>query len=53
MIDLVKKCFPEQYPAWEKKLARMIPSFGTQLNESRKATERELDSTARGLQLIR
>lgn len=32
MIDLLKKCFPEQFSAWEPKLREAIPSFGTQVN---------------------
>ncbi|WP_291048103.1 malate:quinone oxidoreductase [Herbiconiux sp.] len=53
MIDLVARCFPEQYPVWEKKLAAMIPSFGTKLNDTRKAAEKSLESTARVLELTR
>jgi malate dehydrogenase (quinone) len=53
MIDLVKKCFPEQYPTWEKTLAKMIPSFGTKLNANRRATEKELAATGKVLELSR
>ena len=53
MIDLVARCFPEQYPVLEKKLAAMIPSFGTKLNDTRKAAEKSLESTARVLELTR
>jgi malate dehydrogenase (quinone) len=53
MIDLVKRCFPEQYPAWEKELAKMIPSFGKKLNVDRKATMKELESTSETLALTR
>ncbi|MDO9396529.1 MAG: malate:quinone oxidoreductase, partial [Herbiconiux sp.] len=46
MVDLMARCFPEQYPGWEKTLAKMIPSFGTKLNDSRKAAEKSIASTA-------
>jgi malate dehydrogenase (quinone) len=53
MIDLVKRCFPQQYPAWEKTLAEMIPSFGTALNKNRKTAAHELESTSKALDLAR
>jgi malate dehydrogenase (quinone) len=53
MIDLVQRCFPDEYPAWEKKLARMIPSFGTKLNEKKAAAEASLEQTAAALELTR
>jgi malate dehydrogenase (quinone) len=36
MIDLIKKCFPEQVKteAWQSKFKEMIPSFGQLLNEN-------------------
>jgi malate dehydrogenase (quinone) len=35
MIELITKCFPEQYnsPEWQGKLKEMIPSFGQKLND--------------------
>lgn len=35
MLELIGKCFPEQYksPEWQEKLKEMIPSFGQKLNE--------------------
>jgi malate dehydrogenase (quinone) len=53
MIDLLKRCFPDQYPGWEKQLSTMIPSFGTRLNDSKKASKRALESTAKVLTLTR
>ncbi len=53
MIDLMKRCFPEQYPAWEKTLEKLIPSLGTKLNENKKASEKTLESTAAVLELTR
>jgi malate dehydrogenase (quinone) len=36
MIDLIKKCFPEEVKteAWQTKFKQMIPSFGQSLNEN-------------------
>jgi malate dehydrogenase (quinone) len=35
MIDLIKKCFPEDFGStkWQTKLKEMIPSFGLRLND--------------------
>lgn len=53
MIDLVKRCFPVEYPAWEKTLHTLIPSFGTKLNVDKKASEKTITSTAAVLELTR
>ncbi|WP_407933054.1 malate:quinone oxidoreductase [Herbiconiux daphne] len=53
MIDLVKRCFPQQYPEWEKKLGKLIPSFGTKLNENKRQAEKAIESTAKVLELER
>ena len=34
MIEVIKKCYPEQLPAWEAKLKEMIPSYGQKLVEN-------------------
>jgi malate dehydrogenase (quinone) len=36
MVELVSKCFPEQFnsPEWQEKLKMMIPSFGQMLNNN-------------------
>ncbi|WP_378147679.1 malate:quinone oxidoreductase [Cnuibacter sp. UC19_7] len=53
MVDLVRKCFPEQSKAWEPKLKQLIPSLGTKLNTDPAAAERSLEETARALDLTR
>ncbi|HSB94093.1 MAG TPA: malate dehydrogenase (quinone), partial [Flavitalea sp.] len=42
MLDLLKKCFPEQYrqPGWQEKLQTMIPSFGHSLSQDKMLTTR-------------
>ncbi len=53
MIDLVKRCFPDEYPAWEKQLAKLIPSFGKKLNENKSEAEKTISATAKVLELER
>ncbi|MCS5716753.1 malate:quinone oxidoreductase [Herbiconiux sp. CPCC 205763] len=53
MVDLIQKCFPTEYPVWEKKLAKLIPSFGKELNPDKKASERTIAATAKVLELTR
>jgi malate dehydrogenase (quinone) len=53
MVDLLKRCFPVEYTAWEKKLRRLIPSFGNELNADRRASMNELRDTGQALQLNR
>ncbi len=33
MLDIMKRCFPEEYPNWEDKIKSMIPSYGMKLAE--------------------
>jgi len=46
MLDLLKKCFPEEYPSWEPELRALIPTFGEKLNEDAAAAERSTAATA-------
>ncbi|WP_400244430.1 malate:quinone oxidoreductase [Niallia sp. JL1B1071] len=34
MLEVIRKCFPEQMPEWESKLKEMIPSYGDSLKEN-------------------
>jgi malate dehydrogenase (quinone) len=51
MVDLIKRCFPEQYTAWEPKLREMIPSLGTKLSDDPAAAAASLSATAAALHL--
>jgi malate dehydrogenase (quinone) len=51
MVDLLKRCFPEQYPAWEPKIREMIPSLGTKLSDDPAAAAASLAATAEALHL--
>lgn len=32
MLELMEKCFPEQFPAWKPTLTELIPTYGQKLN---------------------
>ena len=34
MLEVIKKCFPEQLKDWEPKIKEMIPSYGISLVEN-------------------
>ncbi|MGO4890660.1 malate dehydrogenase (quinone) [Anaerobacillus sp. MEB173] len=34
MLELIKRCFPQQIKAWEPKIKEMIPSYGLSLTEN-------------------
>lgn len=49
MLDVLAKCFPSRMAAWEPELARMIPSYGTQLSANKAKAKATLTSTAKAL----
>lgn len=51
MVDLLKRCFPQQYTAWEPKLKQMIPSLGRKLHQDETLLDEITEYTARTLQL--
>ena len=51
MVDLLRRCFPDQIAGWEPKLREMIPSFGTKLSDDPDAAAASLAATAAGLHL--
>ena len=53
MIDLLKKCFPEQFTAWEPKICEAIPSFGTSVNADPELTKQIEERTNKALGLNR
>ncbi|WP_339818555.1 malate:quinone oxidoreductase [Paenibacillus sp. FSL R7-0216] len=34
MLEVIEKCFPQQYETWKPKIKEMIPSFGYSLSEN-------------------
>ncbi|NWB95754.1 malate dehydrogenase (quinone) [Pseudomonas gingeri] len=53
MLSVLEKVFKDQVstPAWQEKLHQIIPSYGTQLNNSPESVQREWDYTAKVLEL--
>lgn len=53
MLDLLQKCFPEQYisPQWQDKFKEMIPSFKIKLNENPELLEQLREETSKTLEL--
>ena len=51
MLDLLKRCFPDKFPKWEKKIHAMIPHYGTLLNTDAKKAKESLAATAKSLGL--
>ncbi|MEJ3404872.1 malate:quinone oxidoreductase [Rathayibacter sp. YIM 133350] len=51
MIDVMKRCFPQQWRSWEPSLRDMIPSLGTTLNDKPEVAARSLATTAAALGL--
>jgi malate dehydrogenase (quinone) len=36
MLDLLRRCFPDEFPAWKKTLKTLIPSYGVKLAGNQK-----------------
>lgn len=53
MLNLIKRCFPEQYASaeWQAKFKEMIPSFGKALNEHPELLKQVRTETSKTLQL--
>ncbi|SOC08587.1 malate dehydrogenase (quinone) [Ureibacillus xyleni] len=51
MLEVMKKCFPQEMKSWEPKIKQMIPSYGVSLVENPKLFKELLDSTAKSLGL--
>ncbi|WP_088832277.1 malate:quinone oxidoreductase [Paenibacillus tyrfis] len=51
MLELVKRCFPQQLKAWEPKIKEMIPSYGVSLLKNPELIEEIHTSTGRTLGL--
>ena len=51
MLEVMKKCFPEQIKAWEPKIKEMIPSYGVSLVENPDLFHKLHASTERALSL--
>ncbi|WP_460799943.1 malate dehydrogenase (quinone) [Microbacterium sp. GXF0217] len=53
MLELLQKCFPEDYPSWEPVLRDLIPTYGEKLNADAAAAEQSMTATATTLGINR
>jgi malate dehydrogenase (quinone) len=51
MLEVIKKCFPQQMKEWEPKIKEMIPSYGLSLMENPELLQEIHTSTAETLGL--
>src|SRR5690606_6666905 len=49
MLDLLEKCFPEQYAGWEPTLRDLIPTYGHTLNDNPAVADESMTQTAAAL----
>jgi malate dehydrogenase (quinone) len=49
MLELLPKCFPDQWKAWEPKLRELVPTMGTTLNDKPMRAAEVLADTAEAL----
>ncbi|MGJ9402544.1 malate:quinone oxidoreductase [Arthrobacter sp. KK5.5] len=52
MIEVLRRCFPQKFASWEAKLAEMIPSHGTRLNDNPDLLDEVTAATNKTLMLI-
>ena len=51
MFDVLERCFPDRFPAWQPKIKEMVPSFGTELSGEPKLFEEVWDWGTKVLKL--
>lgn len=51
MLQVIERCFPNEFASWRKPLAQIVPSFGTSLNANPKQAKESLAQTAKTLKL--
>lgn len=51
MLEVMERCFPSEYPAWQSRLRELIPSLGVSLAENPAFLEEVQEFTDRILQL--
>jgi malate dehydrogenase (quinone) len=51
MLEVMEKSFAKDYPRWQTKLKKMIPSLGVELNKNPRLAKDVLASTAKTLKL--
>ncbi|WP_240482476.1 malate dehydrogenase (quinone) [Microbacterium sediminis] len=51
MLDVLQKCFPQQFDAWKPRLQELMPTFGTKLNGDPQAAAAAIATTSQKLGL--
>lgn len=51
MLNLMKDCFPQEYPTWEAKIKEMIPTYGIALQQNPALLKQVQEETAQALKL--
>jgi malate dehydrogenase (quinone) len=51
MLDLLKRCFPQKWTAWEPQLRELIPTMGTTLNDQPAKAAEVIAETSKVLDL--
>ena len=51
MVNLLKRCFPQEFPQWEGRIREMIPTYGISLEKNPDLLEQVQASTAATLKL--
>lgn len=52
MLEVIKKCFPQQLTTWESKIKEMIPSYGTSLMNEPQLLKEIQSTTTKTLGLV-
>mmetsp|Transcript_82104 Transcript_82104/g.145559 ORF Transcript_82104/g.145559 Transcript_82104/m.145559 type:complete len:566 (+) Transcript_82104:69-1766(+) len=50
-LDVLRRCYKDVFPTWEADIKKMIPSFGTKLNENPAMVKKVYEDTAKVLLL--
>lgn len=53
MLDVLQRCFPQEYAGWTPKLKEMVPSLGVKLSENQALFAEVWDWTSKALELTR
>ncbi len=51
MLDVLERCFPQQWAGWQSKLREMVPSLGLKLSDNPDLFRQVWDHSTKSLQL--
>ncbi len=51
MLDVLERCFPQQWTGWQGKLREMVPSLGTKLSDDQALFDKVWHWSTKSLQL--